>query len=449
MPGLVLEGLPDADARALLASVLPGLLDERVRDRIVAESGGNPLALLELPHGATAAELAGGFGVADPLPVAGRIERSFLRRIGPLPDVTRFLLLLAAAEPAGDPALLWRAAAILGISARSRRASRGRRAAHRRPTRSLSATRWSARRSTRPRPPPTAAAPTAPWPRPPTRAPTLTAGPGTGPRQQPGPTKTSPPNSSGPPTGRRRAAALAAAAAFLERAAALTLDPAAPGGARAGRRGGSGQAGAFDAALRLLAEAEAEPLDQLQSARADLLRGQIAFASSRGSDAPPLLLKAARRFEPLDAGLARETYLEALSAALFAGRFATAAACARRPQPHGPRTRHRSRQVRPTCYSMAWYCWSRRATRPRRRSSSERSAPPRRAYFHGERGVRWLWLGVLTAETTVGRRELGPAGRPPRSSSPEKPALSACFPSPSASAPRCTSSKASLPRPCR
>src|SRR4029077_15254823 len=98
LPRLVLEGLPDADARALLASVLPGLLDERVRDRIIAESGGNPLALLELPRGVTAAELAGGFGVADPQPVTGRIEDSLVRRITPLPELTRHLLLLAAAE---------------------------------------------------------------------------------------------------------------------------------------------------------------------------------------------------------------------------------------------------------------------------------------------------------------------------------------------------------------
>src|SRR5437667_7965073 len=113
----MLAGLADADARALLASVFPGRLDERVRDRIIAESGGNPLALLELPHGMTAAELAGGFGVAGSLPLAGRIEQSFLRRIAPLPEMTRRLLLLAAAEPAGDPALLWRAAGSLGISA--------------------------------------------------------------------------------------------------------------------------------------------------------------------------------------------------------------------------------------------------------------------------------------------------------------------------------------------
>ena len=113
----MLAGLADADARALLASVFPGRLDERVRDRIIAESGGNPLALLELPHGMTAAELAGGFGVAGSLPLAGRIEQSFLRRIAPLPEMTRRLLLLAAAEPTGDPALLWRAAGSLGISA--------------------------------------------------------------------------------------------------------------------------------------------------------------------------------------------------------------------------------------------------------------------------------------------------------------------------------------------
>src|SRR6266702_3627260 len=117
LPALPLEGLSDADAQAILATVFPGWLDERVRDRIIAESGGNPLALLELPRGVTAAELAGGFGMADPLPLTDRIEQSFLRRIAPLPDMTRLLLLLAATEPVGDPALLWRAAGNLGISA--------------------------------------------------------------------------------------------------------------------------------------------------------------------------------------------------------------------------------------------------------------------------------------------------------------------------------------------
>ena len=117
LPEQVLRGLPDADAQALLASVLPGRIDERVRDRIIAESGGNPLALLELPRGVTTAELAGGFAVTGSLPVTGRIEQSFRRRIAPLPAMTRHLLLLAAAEPTGDPALLWRAAGGLSISA--------------------------------------------------------------------------------------------------------------------------------------------------------------------------------------------------------------------------------------------------------------------------------------------------------------------------------------------
>ena len=115
---------------------------------------------------------------------------------------------------------------------------------------------------------------------------------------------------------------LAAAAAFLERAAALTLDPARRAERALAAAQAKFQAGAFDAALALLATAEAGPLDQFRRARADLLRGQIAFSASRGSDAPPLLLKAARQFEPLDPRLARETYLDALGAALFAGRLA-------------------------------------------------------------------------------------------------------------------------------
>ena len=109
-------GLDDEDARALLATVIPGRLDERVRDRIVAETRGNPLALLELPRGLTAAQLAGGFGLPDAAPLSGRIEESFLRRLDALPADTRLLLLVAAAEPVGDPALVWRAAERLGIA---------------------------------------------------------------------------------------------------------------------------------------------------------------------------------------------------------------------------------------------------------------------------------------------------------------------------------------------
>src|SRR6185295_12618191 len=114
---LVLLGLDDGDARALLDSVVPGRLDERVRDRIVAETSGNPLALLELPRGLTVAQLAGGFGRPDARPLASQIEQSFLRRIGALPNATQRLLLAAAAEPVGDVSLLRRVAERLEIGA--------------------------------------------------------------------------------------------------------------------------------------------------------------------------------------------------------------------------------------------------------------------------------------------------------------------------------------------
>src|SRR3954453_8835964 len=115
LPELVVEGLPDGDARALLGLVIRGPLDDRVRDRIVAETRGTPLALLELPRGLTPAELAGGFGLPHGPPLAGRVEDSFRRRLGSLPAATRQLLLGAAAAPAGEPVLVWRAADRLGI----------------------------------------------------------------------------------------------------------------------------------------------------------------------------------------------------------------------------------------------------------------------------------------------------------------------------------------------
>jgi hypothetical protein len=116
LPELVVEGLRDSDARELLASVVPGRLDQRVADQLVAEARGNPLALLELPRGLTPAELAGGFGLPEALPLEGRIEDRFVRRLEALPADTRRLLLVAAADPTGDPALVWRAAAGLGLT---------------------------------------------------------------------------------------------------------------------------------------------------------------------------------------------------------------------------------------------------------------------------------------------------------------------------------------------
>jgi DNA-binding CsgD family transcriptional regulator len=317
---LTLQGLSDADARALLASVIPGRLDARVRDRIIAESGGNPLAVLELPYVVTAAELAGGFGVAGPLPLAGRIEQSFLRRIAPLSEMTRSFLLLAAAEPTGDPALLGRAAGLLGISAAAPAEADGLLtvAAHvtfRHPL-VRSAIYRSASPDARQEVHRALAQATDQRVDPDRRAWHLAQG-------APAPDEDIA-SELERSAGRAQArGGLAAAAAFLERSAALTPEP----GRRAERALSAAQAmaqaGAFEAASRLLATAEAGLFGELEHAQVGLLRGQIAFASSRGSDAAALLLEAARRLEPLDVGLARETYLEALSAAVYAGRLAS------------------------------------------------------------------------------------------------------------------------------
>ena len=115
LPRLVVEGLRNGDARALLGSALRVPLDDRVRERLLAETRGNPLALLELPRGLTAAELAGGFGLPDAPGLSGRIENTFRSRLARLPADTQRLMLVAAAEPAGDPVLMWRAARRLGI----------------------------------------------------------------------------------------------------------------------------------------------------------------------------------------------------------------------------------------------------------------------------------------------------------------------------------------------
>src|SRR4029077_243979 len=115
LPELALQRLSDDDARELLALSSPGRFDERVRQRIIDEARGNPLALLELPRGVSSASLAGGFAVADSFPLANRVQAPYRRRVDQLPDETQRLLLLGAAEPTGDPLLLWRAAAVPGL----------------------------------------------------------------------------------------------------------------------------------------------------------------------------------------------------------------------------------------------------------------------------------------------------------------------------------------------
>jgi DNA-binding CsgD family transcriptional regulator len=317
LPELVVEGLRERDARALLSSVVAGPLDERVRERILAETHGNPLALLELPRGLTAPELAGGFALPA-APLSGRIEASFRQRFEQLPADTRRLVLAAAAEPIGDTALLWRACARLGIGAEAAAPAeaaglfrldgrvtffhplvrsavyRGatpdeRRAVHRALAEATDAEQDPDRRA---------------WHR---------AEEAMGPDED---VAAELERSAGRAQAR---GGLAAAAAFLERSTALTADPARRAERALAAAQAKYEAGATDAALRLLAIVELGPLDDLQRARVERLRARLAFAQRRGADAPPLLLQAARRLEPLDAALARETYAEALGAAITTG----------------------------------------------------------------------------------------------------------------------------------
>ena len=319
LPELVIGGLREDDARALLDSALTGPLDARVRDQIVAEAHGNPLALLELPRGWTAAELAGGFGLPGAVPLAGRIEESFRRQLGALPAQPRRLLQLAAAEPTGDPVLVWRAARRLGICAEAAgpaveaglaefgvrvrfRHPLVRSAAYRSaPTDDLREIHAALAEVTDPASDPDRLT----WHRA-----AATAAPDEG-------VATELERSAGRAQAR---GGLSAAAAFLERAMLLTPDP----GRRADRAIAAAeakhQAGAPDVAAELLVMAEAGPLEELARARISLLRGQMAFSAGNSSDTPRLLIDAARRFEALDTRLARETYLEALSAALLGHR---------------------------------------------------------------------------------------------------------------------------------
>jgi hypothetical protein len=320
---LEVRGLPDQDARTLLRSVVRSRLDERVRDRILAEADGNPLALLELPRGLDPAQLAGGFGLVEAQGIPARIEAGFRRRIEALPADTRALMLVAAAEPTGDSMVVWRAAGRLGIPASAEVAAQteglleiGARVRFRHPlvrSATYSAAPPSERRAAH-----RALAEVTDRDGDPDRRAWHLAAAASGPDEE---VAAELERSAGRAQAR---GGMAAAAAFLQRAAEFTSEPA----LRAERSLAAGQAslqaGALDAAAELLAMAVARPLDELQQARAALLRGQIAFASGGGSDAPALLVKAAKQLEPLDAALARQTYLEAWLAAMFAGRFAGA-----------------------------------------------------------------------------------------------------------------------------
>ena len=340
LPELVVEGLAEDDARELLESVLTGPLDARVRDRLIADTHGNPLALLELPRGLTPAQLTGGFGVSSAVPLDGRIEESFGRQLETLPAQTRLLVQLAAADPSGDPVLVWRAAGRLAIGAEAAGpaaaaglAEFGARVRFRHPLVRSAAYR-SASVQTRQQLHGALAEVTDPAVDPDRRAWHRA-------QAAPGPDEEVAAELEQSAGRAQRRGGLAAAAAFLERSAGLTVDPARRAQRALAAAQAKQQAGALDAALGLLAMAQAGPLDELQRARGDLLRAQIVFASSHGRDAPPLMLSAAKHLETLDVGLARETYLEAFTAALFVGRLSPAVgdvakAARKAPAPRAP-----------------------------------------------------------------------------------------------------------------
>jgi DNA-binding CsgD family transcriptional regulator len=320
LPEMRLEGLHEVDAHALLASAVPGRLDDRVRNQIVNETRGNPLALLELPQRMSAAELAGGFRLPSSRDLPGHIEDHYVRLVGELPDETQRLMLLAAADPVGDATLVWRAGRKLEISAGALVPAEdaellqiGARVRFRHPL-VRSAVYRAASRANRQRvhealaevSDPDADADRRAWHR------ALAA------TEVDEDVAAELEHSAGRAQAR---GGVAAAAAFLQRAVALTRDPARKRDRALAAAQASLEAGAFEAARGLMSTAEAGALDEAQRARVDLLRAQLAFASSRGTEATPLLLAAAQRLEALDPSLARETYVDAFSAALFGARL--------------------------------------------------------------------------------------------------------------------------------
>src|SRR5262249_43729910 len=294
----------------------PGRLDDHVRDRIVAETRGNPLAWLDLPRSMSATELAGGFDLLAGADLPRHLEDHYLQRTAAFPESTQRLLLLAAAEPVGDATLVWRAAQGLGIDRSSIAPAEdaqlvevGARVRFRHPLVRSAVYRAavvSERRAAHPALAPETDPDRRAWHR---------AHAAVGVDEE---VAAELERSADRAHARGGAAA---AAAFLARATELTPDPAERGRRALAAAQAKFDAAASDAALELLATAELAPLDEVQRARLERLRAEIAFARTRGNEAPSLLLDPARRLDPLDAAMARETHLEAIAAAMFAGRL--------------------------------------------------------------------------------------------------------------------------------
>lgn len=325
LPELRLQGLSDSDARDLLDSVVLGRLDERVRDRLIAESRGNPLALLEVPRNVSAAERSGGFWIAGTRPSVGQVEEGFVRRIQSLPADTRKLALLAAADPTGDPVVFARAAEYLGIGMDALAPAEaagviefGSRMRFHHPLVRSAAYRaadTADRREVH-------------------RALAVATDPELDPDRRAwhaanaaaGPDDAVAAELEASAWRAQSRGGIAAAATFLERSAILSADPALRSARAIAAAGAKREAAAPEAAYELLSLAELNPLTDLQRAQVGRLRAQMEFTRSRGGlpgapavrHAAALLLDAANQLEHLDDELARETYIEAMAAAMFA-----------------------------------------------------------------------------------------------------------------------------------
>jgi DNA-binding CsgD family transcriptional regulator len=343
VPALTVEGLTDEDARALLTAAVPGHLDQQVRDRIVADTRVNPLALLELVNGMSKPELAGGFAVPPTAPVSGQLQDQYLRRVRALAAPTQRLMLLAAADPTGDATLVWRASRTLGIGQQAAAEAAAQQLLE---IRARVQFRHPLVRSA-------AYAAGSPQDR---RAAHRALAEATDVRADPerrvwhlaaaadGPDEDLATELERAASRVQARAGLAGAAAFMQRSAALTDAP----GRRAERAlaaaYGHLYAGAFSTALGLAAEAEAAAGDDLQRARVEQLRGQVDRASNSGREAPVRLLRAAKKLESLDVRLARDTYLDAVFASFAAGRHA-------QPGGHLPEVARAARSAPPSVHA--------------------------------------------------------------------------------------------------
>ncbi|MFG3142729.1 AAA family ATPase [Streptomyces sp. NPDC048211] len=395
LPELLIEGLPDRDARALLRSVLPGPWDERVLTRILSESRGNPLALLELPKTSTPVELAGGFGLPSDRPVSDRIQNAYMRRIAGLTDEARGFLLAAAVDPTGEPALLRRASEKLGLGSDAAAGAEaaglvqiGDRVRFFHPM-VRSAVYWAASSDDRRRTHRVLAEVTAPAADPDRRAWHAAYG-ASGPDER---VAAELERSAGRAEKR---GGVAAAAAFLARAVELTPDPVRRQDRALAAARATHAAGNPDLALDLLSVVEKGPLDERRRGEVDLTRARIAFTSNRGSEAPGLLLGAAARIAAHDIELARDTYLEVVNAAIFAGpqayddgQYEAARAARAMPAPQPPRPADllldglAKRIVEGHAAAVP-------GLRVALRAFAEPDLSP-------EEGLRWLWLICVTA----------------------------------------------------